>query len=154
MIWCSSRYHGVSPTHYTSRCQMWHRQRTYSELLKLQHPININSNLSGTKVRGVKPGRSRRIFRGEKILSVPSFGRKVKPSVPCRRFAACKRTLQFPWKSNCRLHFIGHFSPIVPPFVDRGLSRHMTWSASGDEGGKLKAGLVQKASVGCSTFGG
>jgi hypothetical protein len=46
-----------------------------------------------TQVRGFKPGRSRRIFKGEKILSTPSFGGKVKPSVPCRRFAACKRSL-------------------------------------------------------------
>jgi hypothetical protein len=27
------------------------------------------------------------------ILSTPSFGEEVKPSVPCRRFAACKRSL-------------------------------------------------------------
>ena len=53
----------------------------------------------GTQVRGFKPGRSCRMFRGEKILSTPSFGGEVKPSVPCRRFAACKRSLNFPWKS-------------------------------------------------------
>jgi hypothetical protein len=35
-------------------------------------------------VRGFKPGRSRRIFQDEKILSAPSFGREVKPWVPCR----------------------------------------------------------------------
>jgi len=46
-----------------------------------------------TQVRGFKPGRSRRIFKGEKILSTPSFGGEVKPLVPCRRFAACKRSL-------------------------------------------------------------
>jgi hypothetical protein len=44
---------------------------------------------SGTRVRGFKPGRSRRIFSGEKILSLPSFGRDVKPFALCRRFAAC-----------------------------------------------------------------
>ena len=44
-----------------------------------------------THVPGFKPGRSRRIFKGEKILSTPSFGGEVKPSVPCRRFAACKK---------------------------------------------------------------
>ena len=44
--------------------------------------------------RCFKPGRSSQIFQGEKILSTPSFGRKVKPFVPCRIFAACKRT----WK--------------------------------------------------------
>ena len=37
--------------------------------------------------------RIRRIFKGEKILSTPSFGGEVKPSVPCRRFAACKKFL-------------------------------------------------------------
>ena len=46
-----------------------------------------------TQVRGFKPDRSRRIFKGEKILSTPSFGGEVKPSVPCRRFTACKRSL-------------------------------------------------------------
>ena len=47
-----------------------------------------------TQVRGFKPGRSRWIFKGEKILSTPSFRGEVKPSVPCRRFAACKRSLE------------------------------------------------------------
>ena len=47
----------------------------------------------GIQVRGFKPGRSRRIFQGEKILSTPSFGREVKSFVPCRRFKASKRSL-------------------------------------------------------------
>jgi hypothetical protein len=47
---------------------------------------------SGTQVRGFKPS--------EKILSMPSFGGVVKPSVPCRRFVACKRSLHLPWKSH------------------------------------------------------
>ena len=46
-----------------------------------------------TQVRGFKPGRSRQVFKGEKILSTPSFRVEIKPSVPCRRFAACKRSL-------------------------------------------------------------
>jgi len=48
----------------------------------------------GTQVRGFKPGRSRRIFKGKKIFSTPSFRGEVKPSAPCRRFAACKRSLE------------------------------------------------------------
>ena len=56
----------------------------------------------GTQVRGFKPGRSRRIF---------SFGGEVKPSVPCRRFAACKRSLNVTWKSNSRPNLSDHFSP-------------------------------------------
>jgi hypothetical protein len=55
---------------------------------------------SGTQVHGFKPGRSRRIFGAKKILSMPSFGGEVKPSVPCRSFAACKKSLQLPWKSQ------------------------------------------------------
>jgi hypothetical protein len=38
----------------------------------------------GTQVRGFKPGRSLRIFRAKNILSTPSFGGELKPSVPCR----------------------------------------------------------------------
>jgi hypothetical protein len=45
------------------------------------------------QVRGFKPGRIRRIFKGIKILSTSSFGLELKPSVPCRRFTACKRSL-------------------------------------------------------------
>ena len=39
-----------------------------------------------TQVRGFKPGRSRRIFRAKKSSA-------LLPSVPCRRFTACKRSL-------------------------------------------------------------
>jgi hypothetical protein len=48
---------------------------------------------SGTQDRGFAPGRSRQIFLAKKTLSMPSFGREVKPFVPCRRFAACQRIL-------------------------------------------------------------
>ena len=53
-----------------------------------------------TQVRGFKPGRSHRIFRAKKILSTPSFGGEVKPSVACRRFAACKRSLNLRGSRN------------------------------------------------------
>jgi hypothetical protein len=81
-----------------------------------------------TQVRGFKPGRSRRIFKGEKILSTPSFGGEVKPSVPWRRFAACKRSLQL-----CGSRIVdGIYRDIsrprrVPPSATRGLSRRWTW---------------------------
>jgi hypothetical protein len=44
---------------------------------------------------------------------------------------------------SCRLNLIGLVSPIVPPLANRGLSRHLMWSASGDEGEETKVGLVQ-----------
>jgi hypothetical protein len=53
-----------------------------------------HTNNAEIQVSGFKSGRSRRIFKGEKILSTPSFGGGVKLSVPCRRFTACKRTLE------------------------------------------------------------
>jgi len=46
-----------------------------------------------TQVRVLKPGRSRQIFKGEKILNTSSFVGEVKPSVTCRKFSACKRSL-------------------------------------------------------------
>ena len=65
----------------------------------------------GTQVRGFKPGRSRRIFQGEKILREPSFRREVRPFVPCRRFTTCKRSLNVTWKSQLSVEITGHFSP-------------------------------------------
>ena len=66
-----------------------------------------------TQFRGFKPGRSRRNFKGEKILSTPSFGGEVKPSVPCRRFAACKRSLNGV-EVVIRQNYRTTFSPTVP----------------------------------------
>jgi hypothetical protein len=52
---------------------------------------------SGTRVRGFQSGRSRRIFSGEKILSMPSFGRDVKPFEDLRHV---KEPYNLPWKSQ------------------------------------------------------
>jgi hypothetical protein len=50
----------------------------------------------------------------KKIPSTPSFGEEETPAVPCRRFAACKRSLNVTWKSvfkqNSRLLFLPHLS--------------------------------------------
>ena len=68
-------------------------------------------------------GRRRRRYKqllDEKILSTPSFGGEVKPSVPSRRFTACKRFLNATWKSGIsgKIHrpFLAH---IVPPSATR-----------------------------------
>jgi hypothetical protein len=39
--------------------------------------LGVSVLASGTQVRGFKSGRSRRIFKGVKILSTRSFGREV-----------------------------------------------------------------------------
>jgi hypothetical protein len=66
---------------------------------------------SGTQVRGFKPSWRSRIFRAKK--SSAFLRGEVKPSVPCLRFAACKRFLHLPWKS----HAVGKIgSPISRPY--------------------------------------
>jgi hypothetical protein len=43
---------------------------------------------------GSNPAEDDGFLRVIKIRSTTSFGGEVKPSVPCRRFTACKRTLR------------------------------------------------------------
>jgi hypothetical protein len=50
---------------------------------------------------------------------MPSFGGEVKPSVPCRRFAACKRSLTGAENASFRQNYRTPFSPTVPPFAIR-----------------------------------
>ena len=50
---------------------------------------------SGSEVRGFDHGRGRWFFQSVKILSMTSFGREIKPWIPCRRFTARKRTSHF-----------------------------------------------------------
>ena len=46
------------------------------------------------------PAKAVGFLRAKKIPSTPSFGREVKPFVPCRRFTARKRSLNVTWKSG------------------------------------------------------
>jgi hypothetical protein len=102
-----------------------------------------------TKVRGFKPGRSRQDFLGRKILSTPSLGGKVKPSVPCRRFGACKRSLNVKCKSQFRQNYRPTFSLTVPRFAAR-ISRVVwTWRHPAAKGETSKTGSHKKP-IGCS----
>jgi len=79
-----------------------------------------------------------RIFQGEKILSTPSFGGEVKLSVPCHRFAGCKRSLNVMCKLAFRHNYRPIFSPTVPPFAAR-ISRVVwTWRHLAAEVGMSK----------------
>jgi hypothetical protein len=44
--------------------------------------LGVSALAFGTQVRGLKTGRSSRIFQGEKILSAPSFGKGSKTVGP------------------------------------------------------------------------
>ena len=78
---------------------LWNANKLHYNIVQISNPElqlrwSRGSVLAfSTQVRVFKPGRNRRIFKGKKILSTPSFGGEVKPSVPCHTFAACKRSL-------------------------------------------------------------
>jgi hypothetical protein len=96
--------------------------------------LGVSALAFGTQVRGFKPGWSRRIFQGEKILSAPSFGREVKPWVSCRWFKACKRSLGV-FRGSRRLGkinrpFLAHIAPALATRIARGL---WTWETTGGE---------------------
>jgi len=74
------------------------------------------------KFTGSNPAEAVGFLRAKKILSMPSFGGEVKPSVPCRRFVACKRSLNVAWKSTFRQNYRTILAHRVPPFAARGLS--------------------------------
>jgi hypothetical protein len=70
------------------------------------------------------------------MLDMPSFGSEVKPFAPCRRFAACKRSLN----GVQRRHFgkiTGPFSPTVPTFATRSARVVGDVEASGGESGNV-----------------
>ena len=59
----------------------------------LRDERSTTDHLNQPQFAGSNPAEAGRVFQGEKIPSTPSFGREVKPLVPCRRSAACKRSL-------------------------------------------------------------
>jgi len=69
------------------------------------------------KFAGSHPAEAVGFLVQKKILCTPSFGGEVKPSVPCRSFTACKRSLNVKCKSAFRQNsrtFLAH-SFTFPP---------------------------------------
>jgi hypothetical protein len=75
------------------------------------------------KVAGSNPAEA-----VEKILSTTSFGGEVKPSVPCRRFAACKTSLKWRGTRYFRPNYRKFLAQQVSPFAARISSVVVTWS--------------------------
>ena len=88
--------------------------------------LGVACCLKVPKFAGWNPAEAVTIFQGKKILSTPSFGGEVKPSVPCCRFAACKRSLNVTWKSKFRQNYRSSVSPTIPPFAAR--ISHVVWT--------------------------
>ena len=121
----------------------WRRERSWPKFRRYSFigfgGLGVSVLAFDTLVRGFKPGRSRRIFKGEKILSTPSFGGEVKPSVPCRRFAACKRSLELRGSRILDEIYRNISRPRrVPPSAARCLSRRWTWRHLAEKVGTFK----------------
>ena len=95
---------------------------------------------SGTQDRGFDPSRSRRIFRAKKSTAcLPCGGSKAVSHVADLR--GMSKNPGFTWKSKSQAKLTGHFSPIIPSFVDRGLSCRLHVEAPrGEKWERLKAG--------------
>jgi hypothetical protein len=89
---CTVRFLGIllKLWHTVINCQWYFRH--HNDYLQLRWTRGIGMALS-KQFRGFIPSRRRVIFKGENIHITPSFGGEVKPSVTCRRFAECKRSL-------------------------------------------------------------
>jgi hypothetical protein len=69
-------------------------------------------------------------FGGLEVACWPSFGGEVKPSVSCRSFTACKRSLNVKWKSAFRPNyrtFLAHSSTFRRWVLSRGETRGDAW---------------------------
>ena len=68
-------------------------------------------------------------FQSEKFLSTRSFGGEVKPSVPCRSFTACKRSLNVTRKLAFRQNYrtFPHSSTFRRLVLSRGDTRGDAW---------------------------
>jgi hypothetical protein len=74
---------------------------------------------------------------GRKPLGMPSFGGEVKPSVPCRRFAACNRSLNGVEKASFRQISLTTLPPTVPPFAATNSRVVRYMEVSGGESGDV-----------------
>jgi len=81
-------------------------------------------------------------------LYFPSFEGEVKPSVPCRRFAACKRSLNLCGSRNLGKITTGHLSR--PQFSCRCGRRHLAAKMGTVNAGVKQWQLPPRACPGCS----
>ena len=89
----------LSPLRHISNWRHTNISCTLSRCFSYLAPQRLRWSRGSVLAFGTQVRRSRRIFQGEKILSTPPFGSKVKPFVPCRLFTACKWSLNVTWKS-------------------------------------------------------
>jgi hypothetical protein len=82
------------------------------------------------KFAGSHPAEAVGFLWRKKFLSTPSFGGELKPSVPCRSFTACKRSLNVTCKSAFRQNyrtFLAHSSTFRRWVLSCGDTRGDAW---------------------------
>ena len=82
------------------------------------------------KFAGSHPAEAVGFLGRKKILSTPSFGGEVKPSVSCRSCTTCKRYLNVTCKSGFRQNygtFLAHSSTLRRWVLSRGDTRGDAW---------------------------
>jgi len=80
-----------------------------------------------TKVHGFIPSWSRQDFSGWKNPQHTFLREGIKPWVPCRIFAACKRSLNWRGSRNLRQNYQLILAHIVPPYATRISASLRTW---------------------------
>jgi hypothetical protein len=82
------------------------------------------------KFAGSHPAETFGFLGRKKILRTPSFRGEVKPSIPCRSFTACKRSLNVTRKSAFSQNFwtfLAHSSTFRRWVLSRGDTRGDAW---------------------------
>ena len=126
------------------------------DIRQVQNTEDISTKNYRNKIRAICSTRPKPSdFQGEKILSSPSFGGDVKPSVPCRRSAACKRSQNLRGSRNLGKitgNFLAHSSTYRCYDLSRRCGRTGTWRRKWE---RLKVGesngkLPPRTCPGCS----
>ena len=107
------------------------------------------------KFAGSNPAEVIGFLGRKKILSTSSFWGEVKPSVTCRRFAACKRSLNLSGSRNLgkitgqlsRPHF--HLS-LLGSLASLRTYRHLVAKVGTSKGGESNGKLPPRTCPGCS----
>jgi hypothetical protein len=108
----------------------------------------VSIRASGTQVRGFKLGRSRRKNPQHAFLR-----RRSKAVCPMSQLCGMLKIHTISVKVVIvRLNLIAHFSPIIPPFTNRGLPRRLTWNSSADDG-ETKSGAQMACPLGLGASG-
>jgi len=131
----------VAPFHWSSEWKRWKSGRLHHQGFG---GLEVACWSLVPKFAGSNPAESVVFLRAKKILSTPSFRGEVKPSVPCCRFAACKRSLELRG-SRILDEICRNISRPrrVTPSAARGLSRRWTWRHLAEKVGTSKGGGKQ-----------